>query len=144
MGEEVPTNQLCPGYIYRSRKLTMSFPDLSPTGVTVSYRLSRPSNSHSLLQGIGTRSPGQIPRRHCPVHRARAHSRTCSSENETSRETSCTDSIVPTKPLRAHCMSLFRGLRRELMSIGIWDHWAVENGGVREGSGIQWVDETSV
>ena len=31
-----------------------------------------------------------------------------------------------------------------LISIGIWDHCAEENGGVRDGSGIQWRDETSV
>jgi hypothetical protein len=31
-----------------------------------------------------------------------------------------------------------------LISIGIWDHWAEENGGVRDGRGIQWRDETSV
>lgn len=40
-------------------------------------------------------------------------------------------------------MSLFRGLRRDEMSISICDHCSGAKGGVRDDSGIQCTDETS-
>lgn len=130
--------------ILENGKLTESYLDSDPINGGAACHPSHPASSHCLLPGTRIPSLGHTLQRLLTVHPVTAHIRTCRSALIPQVAMQLTYSMVPTILRRAFCTSWLRGLRRVLISIGICDHCSEENGGVRDGSGIQWRDETSV
>jgi hypothetical protein len=123
---------------------TRSCQETGPKVEAFSSRGCRASSRFLPRPARQTPYPHRSPRRHVPARREGGRSRTCFvSLISTARDQVAPHSILPTRPRSAQRTNLFRGLRRVEMSISMWDHCWAEKGGVREGSGIQWTEETS-